>query len=120
MLEKILSRISIALLVLFAVLIFYTESDKQEKRQRLTKERCASGMYDPYGPHCVSFFNYIFRGPMEEKAYSASCIGKDGKVWAVYFMVGTREDAENIVEQLELETVNGVGEMIEVISPDHH
>ena len=53
------------------------------------------------------------------KAFTANCLGKDNKSWAVYFMVDHIEDAENIIEQLGIVTDEaGVCEMVEVLDAE--
>lgn len=49
------------------------------------------------------------------KPFTANCLGRDGKLYAVYFMVDEIEDAENIVDQCHLITDEaGVCQMVSV------
>jgi hypothetical protein len=56
-----------------------------------------------------------------EKAFTINCIAPDETVWAIYFMTETKEQAEQIVEKLNLNTdENGVFELTEILSHIHH
>ena len=58
---KILPKLSVALLIILVITIWYTESKNNKIKLELTQTRCANGTYAKDGPHCLSFWEYLRR-----------------------------------------------------------